>query len=239
MKGWPDGFAYVVGGSGGLGAAICEALADDGADILLTYRSARAAADAVAEGIAAKGRRVDVRQLSLPDGEPGDLEGCHTLVFAAGPPVPQHYISKVESDAMRHAMSVEFLGFVNVVQAALPALRSAGGSIVALTSAGQYKHPPGDVLSTAPKAAITNVIGGLAREEGRFGVRANAVAVGVIDAGMFRRLGFDDEWIAAAKANIPLGRFGDASDVAAAVALAARASYMTGQTLRVDGGYTC
>ena len=235
---WPDGFALVVGGSGGLGSSICEALADDGADVILTYRSAREAAVNVADKLAGKGRRAGIRQLTLPDGDLGDLGGCHTLVFAAGPPVPQLYISNVDPAAMQVAMSVEFMGFLKVVQAALPALRQARGSIVALTSAGQRKHPPGDVLSTAPKAAITNLIRGLAREEGRFGVRANAVAVGVVDAGMFQRLGFDDQWISAAKTNIPLGRFGRASDVGAAVALAVRATYLSGQTICVDGGYS-
>jgi len=235
---WPEGFAWVVGGSGGLGGAICETLAEDGSDVVLTYRSARAEAEAVADRVTARGRRAGIRQLALPGGDPGDLQGCHTLIFAAGPPVHQHYISKVSAKAMRQALEIELIGFLKVVQAALPALREANGSIVALTSAGQRRHPPADILSTAPKSGVEAVIRGLAREEGRYGVRANAVAVGVIEAGMFKQLDFDARWVAAAKDRIPLGRFGAASDVAHAVVLAARATYLTGQTLVVDGGYT-
>ena len=238
MTQWPDGFAWVVGGSGGLGGAICEKLADAGVDVVLTYRSSRSEATDVADRVMAKGRRAGIRQLTLPDGDPGNLEGCHSLIFAAGPPVPQVYISQVAPDRLEHAVSVELQGFVRVVQAALPALRSSGGSIVALTSAGLRRHPSGDILSTVPKAGIESVIRGLAREEGRYGVRANAVGVGVIEAGMYHRLGFDDRWVSVAKQRIPLGRFGAASDIGEAVVMATRATYLTGQTLWVDGGYT-
>jgi NAD(P)-dependent dehydrogenase (short-subunit alcohol dehydrogenase family) len=100
------------------------------------------------------------------------------------------------------------------------------------------RHPSGDILSTAPKAGIESVIRGLAREEGRYGVRANAVGVGVIEAGMFHQLDFDDRWVSVAKERIPLGRFGEARDVGDAVVLATQAAYLTGQTLWVDGGYT-
>jgi NAD(P)-dependent dehydrogenase (short-subunit alcohol dehydrogenase family) len=238
MTAWPEGFAWVVGGSGGLGAAICEALADAGMDIVLTYRSSRGGAVEVAERVKAKGRRAEFRQLNLPDGDPGDLEGCRALVFAAGPPVLQAFVSQVDPAHLERAISVELQGFVRVVQAALPALRSSGGSIVALTSAGLRRHPSGDILSTAPKAGIESVIRGLAREEGRYGVRANAVGVGVIEAGMFHQLDFDDRWVSVAKERIPLGRFGEARDVGDAVVLATQAAYLTGQTLWVDGGYT-
>lgn len=84
----------------------------------------------------------------------------------------------------------------------------------------------------------------IAREEGRFGVRANNVAVGVVDAGMFPKLVESGElsqaWIDAALKNTPLRRFGTPEEIAdAAVFLASsRARYVTGQTIFVDGGYT-
>ena len=99
-------------------------------------------------------------------------------------------------------------------------------------------------MSVAPKAAIEALIRGVAREEGRFGVRANSVAVGVVDAGMFKRLTaqaeLSEEWRQAARHNTPLGREGTAEEVAeAAVFLAStRASFVTGQRLVVDGGYS-
>lgn len=83
---------------------------------------------------------------------------------------------------------------------------------------------------------------GVAREEGRYGVRANSVQLGVIDAGIFHRLkgkDFDARWAAAATENTALKRFGTAQDVAEAVLfLASRQSaYTTGLSLRLDGGF--
>ena len=83
----------------------------------------------------------------------------------------------------------------------------------------------------------------LAKEEGRYGLRANTVAVGVIEAGMFLRLKEEQlkkDWLKAARSNIPLNRFGQAKEVASAVRflMSDEATYITGQSLSVDGGYS-
>ena len=115
--------------------------------------------------------------------------------------------------------------------------------MVAITSAGLYRFPPGDILSVAPKGGIEALVRGIAREEGRFGIRANCVALGVIDAGMFLNLQgeeLDQKWVDAALKNTPLKRFGSAKEVADAVVFLAstQANYITGQTLMLDGGYS-
>ena len=250
----PAGVAVVVGGSGGLGRACVGALARVGADVALTYRKRRAAAEEAAEDARALGRHAEVAQLSLEDPDrvatwfdalAETHERVHSVVFAAGSDIAQPFVSQVTPDQWRQAVHAELDGFFHVVRAALPYLRAAGdGALVALTSAGLRRMPPRDVLSVAPKAGIEALVRSVAREEGRYGVRANCVAVGVVEAGMFLRLReageLDDAWVEAATRSTPLGRFGQAAEVgeAAAWLVSRGASYVTGQTLVVDGGWT-
>ena len=181
--------------------------------------------------------------VSLLDGVAARLGGIHTVVYAAGSDIPMRFVSEVSRAEWRDVMNADATGFFNLVRASLPHLRASHGSIVAVTSAGLYRFPSRDVLSVAPKAAIEALVRAVAKEEGRFGVRANCVALGVIEAGIFTRLSGGDlgkDWIEAAHRNTPLRRFGKAEEVADAVQFlsSTRASYITGQTLMLDGGYS-
>ncbi len=127
----------------------------------------------------------------------------------------------------------------------MPYLRKSQGSIVFISSAGLFKYPPGDILSVAPKATIEHVLKGIAKEEGKNGIRANSIALGVIDTGIFHRLReenntfFDDAWHEAVLNTLAIKRFGFPQEVAhTAVFLASsRGGYITGHCLPVDGGY--
>jgi NAD(P)-dependent dehydrogenase (short-subunit alcohol dehydrogenase family) len=253
MPDFPAGVALVVGGSGGIGSAIALRFAAAGVTVAITYRHNKEKADEVAGKIRSGGGTCSVHRVAL--GDLDSVKACldqlveehervHTVAHAAGTHIDQPYISRLTPEQWRNTMDWDVNGFFHVVHAALPHLRKSQGSIVFVSSAGLKRFPPGDVLSVAPKGAIEALMRGIAREEGRYGIRANNVAVGVVDAGMFPKLvergELSQEWIEAAMRNTPLRRFGTPEEIAdAAVFLASsRARYITGQTLFVDGGYT-
>ncbi len=233
--------ALVVGGSGGIGAAVAGALADDGLAVVSTWRSEEPAPVASITAM-----RCDVTEPDALAALVADVRArfgrLDTLAWCAGPTVEQRYVSQLDDARWARAFAVETDGFLRATRAALPLLREHGGSVVAISSAALSRHVKRDILSAAPKAAIEALIRAIAVEEGRFGVRANAVRVGVVQAGMFERLVGDEldaRWLHAAKANIPLGRFGTAREVADVVAFLAsdRAGYVSGQIVGVDGGF--
>jgi len=246
------GGAFVAGGSGGIGRAICKQLAEAGCDVALTYRNGRERAEETAALVRAAGRKAVVLQVDLRDEKAVaravdetalDFGALHTAIYAAGPYIHMRHISRIEPALFRDTMEQDAFGCFNLIHAALPHLRSAKGSFVALSTPALRRYAVKDVLSAAPKAAIEALVRGVAAEEGRFGIRANGVGVGVIEDGMYHALvetgDFDQRFLEASRQNMALRRLGTAEEIAEAVVFlaSARARWITGQTLMVDGGY--
>ena len=246
-----NGCVLIVGGSGGIGSLCAQEFANSGAKVAITYYKNEQAAIDIANEINA-----DVKIYQLDNSDPASVEdtfkkvikehdSINTLVNAAGFDIPQKFIGEIDIDLWKGVIVADINGFFNLIKSGLPYLRDSQGSIVFISSAGLFKYPPGDILSVAPKATIEHVLKGIAKEEGKNGIRANSIALGVIDTGIFHRLReenntfFDDAWHEAVMNTLAIKRFGFPKEVAdTAVFLASsRAGYITGHCIPVDGGY--
>ncbi len=251
-KNFPVGVALVIGGSGGTGSAICRELARAGSDVVLTYHQNQERANKVKASVEALDRQAHVVQLSIGDANQvqevvnqlAAKHRIHTVVIAAGSDIKQPLIRDITPEEWKQVVDSDLNGFFNVVHHTLAHMKaSGGGSYVHISSAGLHRWPERDALSVAPKAAIESLIQGIAKEEGAHGIRANSVAIGVINAGIFKRLWadgiFDEQWKEAVQEDLCLKRWGKPEEVAHAVVWLAsnKAAYTTGQIISVDGGY--
>jgi NAD(P)-dependent dehydrogenase (short-subunit alcohol dehydrogenase family) len=245
------GCVLIVGGSGGIGSLCAKEFANSGANLAITYYKNEQAAIDIANEINAD---VKIYQLDNSNSKSVDSTfknvikdhgSINTLVNAAGFDIPQKFIGEIDVDLWKGVIDADINGFFNLIKFGLPYLRKSKGSIVFISSAGLFKYPPGDILSVAPKATIEHVLKGIAKEEGVNGVRANSIALGIIETGIFHRLReeentfFDDAWHEAVMNTLAIKRFGLPKEVAdTAVFLASsKGGYITGHCIPVDGGY--
>lgn len=249
--GYPAGRAIVVGGTGAIGSDLVRVLTERQVDVAFTTRRLDQRAAALRDETSGGPSEVETHQLDIT--EDGGVERLleqlnadghvHSVFFAAGIPVPQRPISAASWAEWQQAINFEVNGFFRVAQAAVRILKeNGGGALVALTTIATLRYPPRDGLSGAPKAAVEMLVRAIAREEGRFGIRANCVAPGLIEGGIGQAIideFADARVLEGIRASTPTRRLCTARDCAeAAVFLASSAAAsITGHVLPVDGGF--
>ncbi|WP_326810293.1 SDR family oxidoreductase [Streptomyces scopuliridis] len=238
----------VTGGSRGIGAATCVRLAADGHDLALGYVSNGAAAEETAAAVRAAGARcvtvrVDTAEEAdverLFDTAAAELGPVTGLVNNAGVTGPLGRLADARTADLRRVIEVNLLGYLLCCRRAARDMAARGsGAIVNISSTAATLGAPGEYVHYAAAKAATDALTiGLSKELGPDGIRVNAVAPGVINTEMHAAMG-DPDRPARAAAGIPLGRPGEPTEIAAAVAwlLSDDASYTTGTVLRVSGG---
>ena len=230
-----------------MGRAIALAAAREGAAVGLLGRTPRAleetATEARAHGVVAATAAADVADASAVDVAVSQvleaLEGLDGLVTAAAVDCAWAPTGEMELSEWDRTIAVNLSGAFYCCRFALPHLVAAGtGAIVNITSVAGERAWADDVAYNASKAGVELLTRTIAVEYAARGVRANCLAPGVIDAGMTDDLPTGDERERLRRLH-PAGRFGTAQEVAEAAVwlLSDAASFTTGATLRVDGGF--
>ena len=237
--------AVVTGGGTGMGRAICEGFAREGARVVVNYNESAAAAGEVAEGIRAKGgEAVAVRASVAVDEEVRrmmrDTEErwgrLDILVNNAGwsKRTPHHLLEDLTEEIWDRTMNTNLRGAFYCMRAAAPLLRKqAGASIVNVASIAPYTGDGSTIVYAASKAGLISMTKSFARVLAPE-VRVNAIAPGLVHT---RFAGWPPETFVNGAAQAPLGRIATVEEVAAAALfLAADATAMTGETIKVDCG---
>lgn len=237
-------YALVTGGSRGLGAAICKRLAQQGLGIIINYRSNESAAKAVADEIIGNGGCASLLPFDVSSEESVDTalekweeehpdDRITVLVNNAGIR-EDNLLIFMQSQQWHNVINTTLDGFFYVTRRVLKGmLTKRFGRIINIASLSGLKGLPGQANYSAAKAALIGATKALAQEVAARKVTVNAVAPGFIKSDMTKDLDEDS-----LKKLVPLGRFGEADEVAALVAFLASkdSSYITGETISINGG---
>ena len=235
--------AIVCGASSGMGLAIAEALAGEGANVAMFARR-REVLEREAERIGALAVQGDLKIPQhlerLVQATVGAFGGVDVLILNGGGP-PAGTASSLTAEAVEEAVALLLTPHVTLVARCLPHLRESGrGRIVAIESSSVREPLANLALSNAVRPGVVGWLKTLARELGPDGITVNTIAPGRIDTDRLRSVYGDSGPPSSDLENVPVRRLGTPAEIAAAAAFLAsdRAAYVTGTVIPVDGGLT-
>ena len=235
--------ALITGSGRGIGKTIALKLAESGADIVLadmTPEVTKVRTEVETLGRKCLNFKADVTDIGTI--EPmvktiiEELGSIHILVNNAGI-TQDNLFMRMKPEQWSNVIDVNLNGVFNVSKAVIrPMVKQRSGKIINISSVVGFSGNPGQVNYSSTKSALVGFTKSLAREVGARGITVNAVAPGFIDTAMTQALNESQQEVILKQ--IPLGRMGDATDIANAVAFLAseEASYITGTILHVNGG---
>ena len=239
--------SVVTGAGQGVGAAIARGIASEGARVVLADRNL-AEAEKVAEAIRSGGGEAWAYAVDVTDAEAAvafaervtaELGDVSLLVNNAGI-CPRNTVDSPDvRESWAAAMDVNLNGVLNMTLPFVPALRRTKGSIINMASIASFVSTATSISYSTSKSAVKMLTQNLAAELARDGVRVNAIAPGTLVTQMTEATRNDAARRERFLSRIPMGRFGEPGEIVGPVVFLASdmASYVTGTTLVVDGGY--
>ena len=225
----------ITGGSRGIGAEAVRQFAARGDKVWFLYEKNHAAAQSVAAATGAAAICCDVADKAAVENAFSQIPDVDILVCNAGI-CHTGLINQITEEAWDRLFAVNVKGMYLCIQAALPFFfAKQSGSIINISSMWGQVGASCEAAYSATKGAVIALTQSLAKELGPSGIRVNAVAPGVIMTDMCANV--DPETLEALRQETPVGRNGTPEDVAQAVLYLADASFVTGQTLGVSGGF--
>ena len=239
--------ALVTGGGRGIGRAVAVRLANEGANVAVSYRSNDSAAEEVAEEVKAAGARCEIFKGDVAS--PEDVDALFEGVGEALGPVEilvnnagltrDNLMMRMKESEFDEVLGTNLKGTYLCTRAALrPMIRARWGRVINVSSVVGLVGNAGQANYAASKAGIIGFTKSVAREVAQRGITANVVAPGYVETELTGSL--PEKVKDQIKDQVPAGRFGEAGEVAEVVAFLAGegAGYVTGQTVAVDGGMT-